>query len=53
MTKNKHISFRCTEDDWSWIIQIAESDDRTPSYILNKMIKVFRNRGVFNIDQIN
>jgi len=53
MKKDKHFSFRTTEDDWNYIVQLAESDDRTPSYVLNKMIKTFRNRGCFHINQIN
>ena len=31
---------------------IAEYDDRTPSYILNKMIDAFRDRGCFAVEQI-
>ena len=53
MKKDKHFSFRTTEGNLNYLRQLAESDDRTPSYILNKMIEAFRNRGVFTIEQIN
>ena len=53
MKKDKHFSFRCSQDDWDYIDQLAKSDDRTPSYVLNKMIKKLRERGVFSVSQIN
>jgi len=53
MKKDKHFSFRTTEEDWNYIVQLAETDDRTPSYVLNKMIKAFRKRGCFAVSQIN
>ena len=53
MKKDKHFSFRTTQDDWDYIVQLAESDDRTPSYVLNKMITALRKRGVFSVSQIN
>ena len=52
MKKDKHFSFRTTQNDWDYIVQLAESDDRTPSYILNKMIDAFRERGCFTVEQI-
>ncbi len=53
MKKDKHFSFRTTQDDWEYIVQLAKNDERTPSFILNKMIQAFRNRGVFDSRQIN
>ena len=53
MKKDKHFSFRTTEDNLNYLRQLGEFEDRTPSYILNKMIEAFRNRGVFSIEQIN
>ena len=53
MKKDRHFSFRCSQDDWDYIDQLAKSDDRTPSYVLNKMIKKLRERGVFSVSQIN
>ncbi len=53
MKKDKHFSFRTTQANWDYILQLAESDDRTPSYILNKMIDAFRKRGAFTPNQLN
>ena len=53
MKKDKHFSFRTTQDDWDYIVQLAESDERTPSFVLNKMIKAYRKRGCFAVSQIN
>ena len=53
MKKDKHFSFRTTEGNLNYLRQLADSDERTPSYILNKMIEAFRNRGVFSTEQIN
>jgi len=53
MKKIKHISFRTTDQNLNYLKLIAESDDRSQSYILNKMIDAFRTRGCFTIEQIN
>ena len=53
MKKTKLFSFRTTEQNLNYLKLIAESDDRTSSYILNKMINAFRARGCFTIEQIN
>ena len=53
MKKTEHFSFRTTEDNLYYLKLIAESDDRTLSYILNKMIEAFRKRGCFTVEQIN
>ncbi len=53
MKKDKHFSFRTTQDDWDYITLLAESDDRTPSYVLNKMISAFRKRGCFTVSHLN
>ena len=52
MKKIKHLSFRTTERNMNYVKLIAEGDDRSQSYILNKMIDVFRKRGCFTIEQI-
>ena len=51
MKKIKHISFRTTEKNMNYLKLISELDDRSQSYILNKMIDVFRERGCFTIEQ--
>ena len=53
MKKIKHFSFRTTEQNLNYLKLIAEVDDRSQSYILNKMIDAFRERGCFTIEQIN
>ena len=53
MKKIKHFSFRTTEQNMNYLKLIAEVDDRSQSYILNKMIDAFRERGCFTIEQIN
>ena len=52
MKKIKHFSFRTTEQNMNYVKLIAEGDDRSQSYILNKMIDAFRKRGCFTIEQI-
>ena len=52
MKKIKHFSFRTTEQNLSYLKLIAKLDDRSQSYILNKMIDAFRERGCFTIEQI-
>ena len=52
MKKIKHFSFRTTEQNMNYLKLIAEDDDRSKSYILNKMIDTFRKRGCFTIEQI-
>ena len=53
MKKTKLFSFRTTEQNLSYLKLIAKLDDRSQSYILNKMIDTFRERGCFTIEQIN
>ena len=52
MKKIKHFSFRATEQNMNYLKLIAEVDDRSQGYILNKMIDAFRMRGCFTIEQI-
>ncbi len=43
--KDELISFRTTEDKLKYLKQLAESDERSVSYILNKMIQYFKESG--------
>ena len=52
MKKSELFSFRTTEENLNYLKMIAETDDRSSSYILNKMIEAFRKRGCFTSDQI-
>ena len=52
MKKTELFSFRTTEQNMNYVKLIAEGDDRSQSYILNKMIDAFRERGCFTVEQI-
>jgi predicted transcriptional regulator len=52
MKKTQLFSFRTTEENLNYLKMIAETDDRSSSYILNKMIEAFRKRGCFTSGQI-
>ena len=52
MKKTELFSFRTTEQNLNYLKLLADSDDRTPSYILNRMIDAFRERGCFTIEHI-
>ena len=43
--KDELISFRTTEGNLNYLKQLAESDERSVSYILNKMIQYFMESG--------
>ena len=53
MKKTELFSFRTTKQNLNYLKLLAYTDDRSQSYILNKMIDAFRERGCFMIDQIN
>ena len=50
--KDELIAFRTTTGNLNYLKQLAESDERSVSYILNRMIQKCRERGVFDISQI-
>ena len=52
MKKTELFSFRTTEKNLNYLKLLAEIDDRSQSYILNKMIDAFRERGCFTVEQI-
>jgi predicted transcriptional regulator len=45
MKKTVHFSFRTTDENMDYLKQVANEGDRTPSYVLNKMIDYFRAKG--------
>ena len=51
--KTKLMSFRTTKETLNYLKLIAETDNRSASYVLNKMIETFRNRGCYTLEQIN
>ena len=50
--KDELIAFRTTTGNLNYLKQLAESDERSVSYILNKMIEKCRERGIFVVEQI-
>ncbi len=52
MNKTEIFSFRTTEQNINFLKLLADADDRSQSYILNKMIDAFRKRGCFTVEQI-
>ena len=50
--KDQLLSFRTTQENHNYLKQLGESDDRSVSYVLNKMIQGCRKRGVFDTNQI-
>ena len=50
--KDELIAFRTTKGNLNYLKQLAESNERSVAYILNKMIQKCRERGVFDISQI-
>ena len=50
--KSELTSFRTTEGNLNYLKQLAESHERSVSYILNKMIEKCRERGIFAVEQL-
>ncbi len=46
LKKDKLLSFRTTEDNDKYLRELMEKSDRSMSYLISKMIDVFRGRGV-------
>ena len=46
------LSFRTTEELSAYIRELGESDERSISYVINKMIKHFKSKGIKNIRKI-
>ena len=44
--KSVSITFRTTEVNNEFLKDLSSADDLTPSYILNRMIKHFREKGI-------
>ena len=49
---SERLSFRTTSDLLNYIKELGESDERTTSYVINKMIKHFKAKGIKNIRKI-
>jgi len=48
----ERLSFRLTSDNLDYLKQLAESDERSTSFAINKMIEHFKNSGIKNIRKI-
>ena len=46
------LSFRTTEENDQYLRTLADSDERSLSYILNKMVDAFRNKRVKKVSNI-
>ena len=44
--KSEQFVFRTTEENHKFVMDLAKSEDLTPSYVLNRMIKHFRKQGI-------
>ena len=44
--KSETFVFRTTEENHKYVMDLARAEDLTPSYVLNRMVKAFRERGV-------
>ena len=44
--KTESVSFRTTEENLNYLKAVADRDDRSLSYVLNKLIGVFRKKGI-------
>ena len=47
------LSFRTPKETMQYLRFLAESDDRSVSYVLSKMIDYFRSKGIREIRKIN
>jgi|TARA_Y100001970_G_C14113543_1_gene792265 predicted transcriptional regulator len=52
MKKISTLSFRTTPENDKYLRKLADSDDRSLSYVLNKMVNSFRDRGVKKVSSI-
>ena len=52
MKKDMTLSFRTTSENDEYLRLLAEEDDRSLSYILNKMVDTFRTKGVKKVSNI-
>ena len=44
--KTEQFVFRTTEENHKYVMDLARAEDLTPSYVLNRMVKAFRERGI-------
>ena len=44
--KSETFVFRTTEENHKYVTELAKLEDLTPSYVLNRMVNAFRERGI-------
>ena len=50
--KDITISFRTTDENYEYLSKLAQSDERSMSYVLNKMVDSFRLKKVKKVSNI-
>lgn len=50
--KTERLSFRTTDDSVEYLKKLGESDDRSISYVINKMVEHFKNKNITNLREI-
>ena len=50
--KTERLSFRTSEDSLEYLNQLGESDDRSISYVINKMVEHFKNKNITDLREI-
>ena len=50
--KDQLLSFRTTEENLNYLKQLAESDERSVSYILNKMIESYKEHQIIKVNGV-
>jgi len=50
--KTERLSFRTAEDSLEYLKQLGESDDRSISYVINKMVEHFKNQNITDLREI-
>ena len=50
--KTERLSFRTTDDSLEYLKKLGESDDRSISYVINKMVEHFKNKNITDLREI-
>ena len=50
--KNERLTFRTTKANMYYLKKLGDSDERSASWVVNKMIEYFKNKGIKDIRKI-
>lgn len=50
--KNERLTFRTTKANMDYLKKLGDSDERSASWVVNKMIEYFKNKGIKDIRKI-